>query len=457
VVLDFEDLESDLLARIDRGLKYGRSKGADALELYITNSRSLSVKIKGRIIDASQGGNIGIGCRCLTGKKIGFASSSGITDSAINFTIDSALKISKVLPEEDERWRNFVRTKEIGKNGKIESSVFEISSEEVVNGANIIFNEANNYDSRISSIEGEIKIGYGAFAICNTEGIQKASRSTYGLIETYVIATEGRKSKTGMGFVVGRSAPKFEGIGIYGAKKALELLESKALEKTSQMNVVFNNLAAAQLISTGLANSVNGQSVVEGKSTFKDKKGEQVGVPFLTIYDDGQMPNDPRMVAIDDEGFPRKQTLIIDKGILRNFIFDQYYSNIYSTKNTGNAKRNAVQSYEALPKISLNTISVVPGTKSLSELASLIKDGILINDLLLGMGASNVISGDFSIVAPNCHRIENGEITTPLEPVSIAGNLYRVFNQILALGNETILTPFGKVPSIAFEGFTVSG
>jgi len=457
MALNLEDMESDLLTRIDKGLKFGISQGADALELYITNSRSLNVKIKGKMIDAAQGGNIGIGCRCVTGKKIGFASSSGITDSAIDFAIKSALKISKVLPKEDERWSNFVQTEEKGKNGAIESSIFEISSEEVVNGANLVFNEAKNYDPRITSIEGLIVIGHGAFAIGNTEGLQKSSRNTFGFIEAYVVASESMKSKTGASFAIGRGVPKFEGIGVTGAKKAVNLLESKSLEKTSQMKVIFNNLAAGQFITTGLQNSVNGQSIVEGKSAFKEKRGEQVGVSSLTIYDDGQIPDDPKMVAIDDEGFPRKKTLIMDKGILRNFIFDQYYSNIYSTENTGNAKRSSAQSYEALPKISLNTISVIPGIKNLNELVTEINNGILVNDLLLGIGASNIISGDFSIVSPNCYKIENGEITNPLEPVSVAGNLYKAFNQIVALGNEKELTPFGRIPSIAFEGFTVSG
>ncbi|MFX1317473.1 MAG: PmbA/TldA family metallopeptidase, partial [Promethearchaeota archaeon] len=164
MAVDFNDWESNLLSRIDRGLKYGRSLGIDALELYLTNSRSLNIKIKSGMIDGNQGGNIGVGCRCVIGKKIGFASVSGITDSAVNFAVDSAFKVSKTLTKEDERWSNFVQTPEKGKNGRIDDSVLEISSEEVVNGANMIFKEAKEYDPRILSMEGMITVGYGAFA-----------------------------------------------------------------------------------------------------------------------------------------------------------------------------------------------------------------------------------------------------------------------------------------------------
>ena len=457
MTLDFDDWESDLLARIERGLKFSKSLGIDALELYATNSRSLNVKLRGGMIDATQGGNIGVGCRCLTGRKIGFASASGITDSAVDFAIKAALSISKTLIDEDNRWSNFVQTSEISKNGIIDTSVLEISSEEIVNGVNLISKEAKDYDSRISSIDGMISVGYSAFAVGNTEGLAKTSRTTFGTIEAYILASENLKTKTGVGFLVGRGAPKFEGLGEYAAKKAVELLNSKALEKTSQMNVIFNSLAASEFMHAGLSNSVNGQSVIEGRSIFAEKIGENVGVPTLTIYDDGQMSGDPNMVGIDDEGFPRKTTLIIDKGVLKNFIFDQYYSNIYSTKNTGNAKRSGTQSYESLPKITSNSISVVPGKRKIDELASDINKGILVEDILLGLHTSDPISGDFSIVAPNCHKIENGEIKEPLEPLSVAGNMYKAFNQILFLGNETKLTPFGKVPAIAFKDFTISG
>lgn len=457
MTLNFEDWESDLLVRIDRGLKFGKSIGIDALELYFTNSRSINVKLKGSMIDATQGGNIGIGCRCLTGKKIGFASASGITESAMNFAVESALKVSKALPNEDERWNNFVQTAETGKNGFIDMSIVEIASEEVVNGANLIFKEAIEYDSRISSVDGMISVGYSAFAVGNSEGLMKSSRTTFADIENSVVASEHMKSKTGVSFVRGRGIPKFDGIGRSGAEKAIKLLDSKSIEKTAQMKVIFNNLAAANFIKTGLNNSVNGQSVIEGRSAFTEKIGEKIGVSSLTIYDDGQMSGDPNMVAIDDEGFPRKTTQIMDKGVLKNFIFDQYYSNIYSTKSTGNAKRNGSQSYESLPKISLNTIHVVPGNKDINELASEINNGVFVEDILLGMHTSDTISRDFSIIAPNCYKIENGEITNPLEPISVAGNLYKAFNQIIALGNETELTPQGKIPSIAFSGFTISG
>jgi len=455
--IDLEKWETDLLSRIDRGLNFGTSLGTDALELYMSHFESLDIKIKSGMIDATKGGNIGVGCRCVIGKKVGFASASGITDTAVNFAIESALKISKTLTEDDDRWKNFVQSSEKGKEGPIDESILEIESEEIVNGANLIFNEAKNYDTRISSVRGTINVGYGVFAVGNTEGLFKSSKTSIGMIDAEFVANEGNKSKIGINIAIGRGVPEFEDFGTSGAKKAIKFLKSNPLNKTAQMKVLFNNLTASQLIHASLMNSVNGKSIIEGRSIFDNKLNTQVGVPFLTIYDDAQIPEDPNMVAIDDEGFPRKKTLIIEKGELKSFIFDHYYSQIYSTDNTGNASRRGPQSYESIPSIELTTISVKPGSKNIHEIASEIKNGIFITGYLMGEGHSDFVSGDFSIVAPTCFKIEKGEITTPLEPLTIAGNFYKGFNQIIAIGNETELTYKGKVPSMAFEGFTVSG
>jgi PmbA protein len=454
---DFDNAKDELLSKIDRGLKYGTSKGAETLELYLSNSHSMNISIEAGIITAIQGGIIGVGCRCVAGgNKIGFASTSGISDERINFAIDSALSNARIN-QEDDRWQSFVYNKEVGKEGIIDTSVLEVSSEDIVKGAGLIFKEAKDYDPRVVSVFGSVFIGYGAFAVGNSEGITKASAATGASGSAYITAFDNGKTKTSFDFVIGRGIPDFEGIGKNGAAKAIKLLDSNPLNKTGKFSAVFDPLAAGQLIKTALSNSVNGKSVVEGRSAFADKIGEEVGVSHLTIYDDGQIPEDPFTHAIDGEGSPRGTTTIIDKGILKTFIFDQYYGKIFGTESTGNANREGPQSYESLPSVAPVTISVDTGPKNLDSLVSEVEEGVLITDFLMGMLHANLISGDFSVVSTSSYKIENGEIKSALEPITIAGNLYKAFNQIISIGSEDKLTVMGKVPSISFEGFTVSG
>ena len=344
-----------------------------------------------------------------------------------------------------------------GKEGILDSSVMDVSSEEAVLGADAIFREAKEYDPRVTSVSGGVSVGYGAFAIGNTDGIAKASATTGTFGQSYITAVENGKTKTGFDYIMDRGVPSLDGIGTKGAEKAVKLLSASPLDKSEQTSFVFDPIAAGQFIRTALSNSVNGKSVVEGRSSFADRIGDQVGVNNLNIFDDGQILEDPNVQAIDGEGYPRTTTPIIEKGVLKTFIFDNYYAKSYGTESTGNANRGGPQSYEALPTVAPTTISVAPGSKTLDELIAEVGNGILVTDFLMGMMHSNLISGDFSVVSPSSFVIENGEVNHPVEAVTIAGNLYSAFNQIVAFGNDNKLTFLGKVPSIAFDGFTVSG
>jgi PmbA protein len=454
----FDSLQDDLRAIVDRGLKYAKERYPEFQhEIYAINTRSLNITIQAGMVNAIQGGQVGIGVRSVKDRKLGFTSASGILDDNVNFAVDNAVVLSKTIPDFDDRWPGFINHPGSGKDGVLEDAILEYTAEEAVTDANAIFTEAKEYDKRIISVSGDATISYGGFAIGNTEDLMKSSRYTVGFGTAQISAKEGDKTKEGFDYRMGRGVPDFTNVGIEGARKAVDLLSSEPLGKTGEMKVVFDNIAAGQTVTTGLANSINGKSVVEGRTIWADKMADQVGIEGLYIYDDGQIAEDPNMQSVDGEGFPRTKTPIIENGVLKSFLFDNYYAAAHGSENTGHANRAGQQSYEALPNIGASTITINKGNKSKEELAEEIGEGVLVTGFLMGMGHSNLISGDFSIVSPSSFRIENGEIGKPIDSITIAGNLYKSFNQIIGIGNEKDLTFMGKIPSIAYEGFTVSG
>lgn len=456
--MNFDDIKPELLAILDRGLKYAHNHYPEyEHELYIANTKSMDITIQSGMVNAIHGGQVGIGVRSVKDKKMGFASASGILDENVNFAIDNAVKLSNAISLTDKNWNGFVKDKKIGKEGKLDYAVVNYTAEEAVNAANYLFQEARAVDSRIVAVSGSMTISYGAIAIANTEDILKASQHTVGFGNAYVSAKEGDKTKNGFDYRMGRGIPDFTGVGTKGAENAIELLKSKPLNFTGDLPIVFDPLAAGQLISAGLRNSINGKSVVEGRSKWADQIGADVGVKGLNVYDDSQLPEDPGMEAIDGEGYARTTTKVIEDGILKTFLFDNYYSKVHGSENTGNASRRAQQSYEAIPSIGTGTLVVEPSSKSREQLIEEINNGVFVTSFLMGMGHSNLISGDFSIVSPAAFKIENGEISEPIDSITIAGNLYRSFKQIVGYSNEDDLTFIGKVPSVAYQGFTISG
>ncbi|TFF84252.1 TldD/PmbA family protein, partial [Candidatus Heimdallarchaeota archaeon] len=236
---------------------------------------------------------------------------------------------------------------------------------------------------------------------------------------------------------------------------AVKLLDSKPLGQKGKMPTLWNENIMSGFWRIALGHPINGRQVVEKNSYFMDKLGDKVGTEELTIIDDGQLPEGLATSAIDEEGIPRQTTKIIEDGILRSFLYDSYYGRLGKSESTGNASRG--NNYESTPSISPTTIVISEGTKSFDQLVGEIDKGILIEDNVMGLGHSNRISGDFSVVGTSAYYIEKGEIKHPLEPVQIAGNFYKSFKDIQALGKEAKLLQNTKTPAVLFDGFTVVG
>ena len=248
---------------------------------------------------------------------------------------------------------------------------------------------------------------------------------------------ENEKRKTAFDFNVTRSIPELENVGKTAAEKAINLLPSKTLGHTGVLPTIWNQNVMANYWQLSLFQSINGRQVVEKNSYFMDKLGDKVGISGLTITDNGQLPEGLQTSCIDDEGVPRRTTKIIQDGVLRSFLYDSYYGRLGKTESTGNAARQ--QNYEGTADIAPTTLEIEPGTKDFDQLVSEIDKGILVFDIVMGLGHSNLVSGDFSVVATAPYLIEKGEITHPLEPIQIAGNLYKSFETIRAIGSDSKL------------------
>ncbi len=144
-------------------------------------------------------------------------------------------------------------------------------------------------------------------------------------------------------------------------------------------------------------------------------------------------------------------------GILKHFLFNDYYSKIFGTESTANASRGG-QGFTSTPQIGVSTLIVPEGSKTVDSAISEIDEGVFMQDYVMGLDHSDAISGDFSAVSPQSLHIKNGEIVGSLEPVTIAGNFYKGLNQIRHLCSDPILTPWNiKIPTLIFDEFTVSG
>lgn len=453
--MKFDTLKDDLLALADTGLKYAKNHGANQAEIYVSSQNSVRVNNQMGIIDARDGLNEGIGVSVAIGKKLGFAAMSSLTEKAMKYAVEEAITLAKSVTQDNVGFESYPIKQKPAKDGIIDDKILSLSTADIVNKTNEIFMDAKNFDKRIVSASANTQIFYGGHAVVNSEGISAASRATAFVIISSVTAMEGTQRKSAFDYSVTRNLPEKIPLGANCAEKAIKLFNSKPMNHTGVLPTVWNQLIMSTFWQMSLIQSINGRQVVEKNSYFMDKLGAEVGIKELNITDDGQLPEGINTGEIDDEGVPRRTTKIIEDGVLHSFLYDNYYGHLGKAESTGNANRQ--QTYESTPGISPTTVVIKPGSKTLEEMIAEIDKGIFVTDSVMGMGHSNLISGDFSVVATNAYLIEKGEIAYPLDSITIAGNLYKSYKNITHIGSDSKLLPSVKTPSMTFDGFTISG
>jgi PmbA protein len=239
------------------------------------------------------------------------------------------------------------------------------------------------------------------------------------------------------------------------ARKLVEKLK-KARTITSikpgKMPVLFaptGTLALGLPLSQGL----NGKEVYKGTSPIKDKVGEKLFDEKITIIDDGTIDGKFASASYDDEGVPRRRNVLVEKGVLKSFIYDLKTAAQSGVESTGNASRQLFYP----PEPSFTNFIIQPGQTPLKDILAGIDEGIIVEDLL-GIGQGNIISGAFSNPLALAFKVEKGEIVGRVKDLSIAGNIYDLLKNVAAVSKEaewvysTFYAPYVLIPEMNVAG-----
>ena len=223
--------------------------------------------------------------------------------------------------------------------------------------------------------------------------------------------------------------------------------------KTETTKLVLTPFALQGLLYYTLINAVKADNVQRNQSPFKGMIGEKVASEHITIYDDGLFPDGLRTWAFDGEGVPQQKTPLIEKGVLRGFLYDNYAAKKEGLESTGNASRAG---YLSTPSIEATNFRITPGNKTPDELIREVDDGLLIY-YLQGAHSSNPVSGEFSVVATPAWKIKNGEIAHATRGVMLAGNIFEAFKNVSIVANNERKMGQLIAPWVLFENVRVIG
>lgn len=210
------------------------------------------------------------------------------------------------------------------------------------------------------------------------------------------------------------------------AAQAIEyfrMAEKTVPVESGELPVVFTPSGLiALLLSLGLA--IDGKNVYLGASPLRDKLNQQIASPSLTVVDNPFIEYGPRTSPFDNEGLPRKVTPLIEKGVLRNFIYDLDTAGRAGAKPTGHGSNRQ-----------LTNLVINPGETPYREMLGGIQNGLLVHEFL-GLGQGNPINGEFSVNIFLGYKIENGQIMGRVKDVMLAGNAFDALKNITAVSKE---------------------
>jgi PmbA protein len=210
------------------------------------------------------------------------------------------------------------------------------------------------------------------------------------------------------------------------ATQAIEyfrMAETIAPLESGEMPVVFtpHGLTALML---SLTLAIDGKSAYLGASPLRDKLGQQIASPGLTVVDDPLVEYGPNTSAFDNEGMPHKVTPIIEKGVLRNFIYDLDTAGRAGMNPTGHGSSRR-----------LTNLVISPGTVPYASMLHDVRHGLLVHEYL-GLGQGNPINGEFSVNLFLGYKIENGKLVGRVKDVMLAGNAFVALKDITAISQE---------------------
>lgn len=441
------------------GIFASRGKAVKGLKGILVRIAEPWIKKKGMPIVTS-GIRAGVGVRAVIKKAIGFSSVSSLEEEKVLDAVEEAVKIAKVRPP-DPNWKSLAEPeKPKGKGGIFDKKIESLDAEELLGLCADCCVAAGDYDKRITQAMIAINAAAISFGIVNTRGIEASDNGTLFTAFMGVKAKSGDEEVSSEDLLFSRSyTENLQPMAVNVSKRAIECLGKRALPEKHIGPVVFENISWSQLFTAIFTYGISALNVQENRSALKGKVGKKIASEMISVIDDGELPDGIGTFRIDDEGVPKQKTLIVEKGVLKGFLYDNYSAKREKRKSTGNASRQRLYgtpAYANQPSISPSNLILMPGRGELDDLISEVEDGVLVKGSLIGAFHSNVVTGDFSVTAEKAFKIENGEIAYPLKACTVAGNLYEALNSVIAIGSDSKYFMNSICPSIVVDKVVVS-
>jgi len=456
-------------ALVSKVLGTAMQTGGEFAEVFVEDKRSSSALLDdGRIEELSSGRDRGAGIRVVVGDTTGFAHTADISEAGLTAAAEAAAAAAK-------GGGGGVRTVALTRQHTTRPNEILIFPGDVAKGTKVeLLRRADEAARASGSAIKQVSARYGdsrrRILVANSEGVLAEDDQVRTLFSVGVVATGDTGMQTGresIGHTVG-----FELFDRYDVEELARKAANRALVKlnarpapSGTMPIVMGPGGGGVLFHEACGHGLEADHIAKNVSVYSGRMGELVASPLVTLVDDGTVAAEWGAIGIDDEGTQAQRNVLIQDGVLTDYMWDQLRSRKEGRRLSGNGRR---QSYQHLPMVRMTNTYLLAGKDDPDDIVASTESGVYVSHL--AGGSVNTATGDFVFGMTEAYLIEDGRITEPLREGNLIGNGPKVLEMIDAVGNDFQMGPPGTcgkdgqgvpvgdgVPTLRVTAMTVGG
>lgn len=410
--------------------------GVDYADLYFQYTRHESWSLdEGTVKSGNYNIDQGVGVRAVAGEKTGFAYSDEITGPAL---LDAAGAARAIATGSSRSGAVAVRRKDglmpLYQPLDPLDTLTESAKVDLLRNTEQL---ARELDPRVIQVMVSLAGVHDTVLVARSDGVMAADvRPLVRLNVTVVAEQDGRRERGSAGgggrfgmdwFLESDRAAEYARMAVRQALVNLEARDAPA----GDMAVVLGPGWPGILLHEAIGHGLEGDFNRKGTSAFSGRIGERVASEQCTVVDDGTIPDRRGSMTIDDEGEPGQNTVLIENGILKEYMQDQMNARLMGMRPTGNGRR---ESYAHLPMPRMTNTYMLAGEHDPGEIIASVDKGVYAVNF--DGGQVDITSGKFVFSASEAYLIENGSVTSPIKGVTLIGNGPEVLTRVSMVGND---------------------
>ncbi len=414
-------------------------RGGEFAEVFVEDRTTSSAMLdQRRVEELSSGRDRGAGIRVVVGETTGFAHTADLSEAGLLAAAQAAGAVAR-------KGGGGVREIALGPLRHHPSAAtvlpHDVDKSRKIELMNLADDAARSEGSSITQVSVALGDSSRRFVVANSEGVFAADHQVRTRFNVTCIATGDTGMQTGYRPIAGtRGFELLSGEAVAeaargAARQAITKLDARPAP-SGDLPVVLAGGSGGILFHEACGHGLEADAILKQASVYAGKVGQQVASPLVTLVDDGTVEGEWGYLAMDDEGRPGARNVLIENGVLTDYMWDYLRSRKEGRHSSGNGRR---QSYQHLPMVRMTNTYLLAGESDADEIVAQTPYGVYVAQL--GGGQVNTATGDFVFGMTAAFMIEDGKITSPLRDCNLIGNGPDVLQRVDAVATDFSMTP----------------